>query len=73
MSQETNSVLLIRLEAFQRIFVFCPKIDVFPRGNKPMVMGQKRPNFKVGILDSFMSLGIPACCKTFLGMILECI
>ena len=31
MSQVTFSDLLIRLEAFKRIFVFCPKIDFLPR------------------------------------------
>ena len=32
MSQETFPDTLIRLEAFKRIFVFRPKIDVFPKG-----------------------------------------
>ena len=40
MSQGTFSDLLIRLEAFKGIFVFCPKIDFLPRG-KPTVLGQK--------------------------------
>ena len=30
MSQGTFSDLLIRLETFKRIFVFCPKIDFLP-------------------------------------------
>ena len=40
MSQGTFKETLIRLEAFKRIFVFCPKIDYFPRG-KSTVFGQK--------------------------------
>ena len=32
MSQRTFSDTLIRLEDFKRIFVFCPKIDVFSPG-----------------------------------------
>ena len=40
MSQGTFLDLLIRVEAFKRILVFCPKIDFLPRG-KPMVLGQK--------------------------------
>ena len=32
MSQGTFSDTLIRVEAFERIFVFGPKIDFFPRG-----------------------------------------
>ena len=40
MSQGTFSDLLIRLEAFKRIFVFRPEIDFLPRG-KPTVLGQK--------------------------------
>ena len=66
MSQGTFWDLLLRLKGFKRRFVFCPKIDFFPRGNKPTVLDQKRSNFQVGILDSFMSLGIPACRTTSL-------
>ena len=62
MSQGTFSDLLIRLEAFKRIFFFCPKIDFLPRG-KPTVLG---------IFHSFMSLGISACRKTPLGIIFKC-
>ena len=40
MFQGTCSDLLIRLEAFKRIFVCGPKIDFLPRSN-PMVLGQK--------------------------------
>ena len=40
MSQKTFSDILIRLEAFERIFVFCQKIDFFPRG-KSKALGQK--------------------------------
>ena len=40
MSKGTFSEILIRLEAFNRIFVFRPKIDFFPRG-KSMVLRQK--------------------------------
>ena len=40
MSQGTFSDTLIRLEAFKKIFVFCSKMDFFPRG-KSMVFGQK--------------------------------
>ena len=40
MSQETFSDTLIRLEAFKRIFVFCPKLDFFSRC-KSRVFGQK--------------------------------
>ena len=40
MAQGTFSDLLIRLEAFKRIFVFRPKIDSLPRG-KPTVLGKK--------------------------------
>ena len=32
MSQGTFSDLLIRLETFKRIFVFCPKMDFLPKG-----------------------------------------
>ena len=39
MSKGTFLDTLIRLEAFKRIIVFCPKIDFFPRG-KSMVFGQ---------------------------------
>ena len=38
MSQGTFLDLLIRLEAFKRTFVFCPKIDFLRRG-KPTVFG----------------------------------
>ena len=41
MSQGTFSDTLIRLKAFKRIFLFRPKIDLFPRG-KSMSFGQKR-------------------------------
>ena len=34
MSQETFSDLLTRLDAFERIFVFCPKVD-FLQGVSP--------------------------------------
>ena len=40
MSQGTFSDLLIRLEAFKRIFVVRPKINFLP-GGKPTVLGQK--------------------------------
>ena len=40
MCQGTFLSLLIRLEAFKRIFVFGPKIDFLPRG-KPTVLGKK--------------------------------
>ena len=40
MSQGTFLDLLIRFEAFKRIFVFRPNIDFLPRG-KPTVFGQK--------------------------------
>ena len=40
MSQGTFLDTLIRLEAFKRIFVFCPKLDFFQRG-KCRVFGQK--------------------------------
>ena len=40
MSQGTLSDLLIRLEAFKRIFVFRPKIDFLPWG-KLTVLHQK--------------------------------
>ena len=72
MSQGTFFNLLIRLEAFKRIFVCGPKIDFFPRG-KPTVLGQNRPNFQIDIFDYLMSLGILACRKTPLTMILKCI
>ena len=39
MSEGTSSDTLIRLEAFKRIFVFRPKIDLSQRGNS-MVFGQ---------------------------------
>ena len=32
MSQGTFLETLIRLEAFKRIFVFCPKLDFFSKG-----------------------------------------
>ena len=71
MSQETFSDILIPLEAFKRKFVFCPKIDFLPRA-RPTVFCQKGPNFQVGILHSFISLGISACRKIPLGVILRC-
>ena len=40
MSQGTFSDTLIRLEAFKRIFVFCPKMDFLHRG-KSRVFSQK--------------------------------
>ena len=40
MSQGTSLDTLIQFEAFKRIFVFRPKIDVIPRG-KSMAFGQK--------------------------------
>ena len=40
MSQGTFTDLLIRLEVFKRIFVFCPKID-YLSGGKPTVFGEK--------------------------------
>ena len=55
MSQGTFSDLQIRLEAFKRIFAFCPKIDFLPRG-KPTVFGQKLPNIQVGF---FLLLYVP--------------
>ena len=72
MSQGTFFDELIRLEAFKGIFVFCPKIDFFPRG-KFMVFARKWPNFEVGIFHLFMSLGISAFGKTALGIILKLI
>ena len=68
MSKVTFIDTLIRLEAFKRIFVFCPKIDFFPWG-KSTVFGQKRPNFEVGIFHLFMSLGISACRRIPWGII----
>ena len=67
MSQGTFLDTLIRLEAFNRIFVFRPKIDFFPR-----VFGQKWPNFEVGIFHWFIALGISECRKTPLGVIFKC-
>ena len=40
MSQGPFSDQLMRLETLKRNFVFCPKIDFWPRGN-PTVLGQK--------------------------------
>ena len=40
MSQGTFSDLLIRLEAFERVFVFRPKINFLSR-SKPTVSSQK--------------------------------
>ena len=40
MSQGTFVDTLIPLEAFKRIVVFCPKMELFPKG-KSMVFGQK--------------------------------
>ena len=40
MSKGTFWDVLIRLEAFKRIFVFSQKIDFLPRG-KPTILGQK--------------------------------
>ena len=71
MSHRTFSDLLIRLEASKRIFVFDPKIDHLPRG-KPTVLSQKCLNFQVDIFYSLMSLGIWACRKTLLKVILKC-
>ena len=45
MSQGTLSDILIRLEAFKRIFVFRPKIDFLPR-SKPTVSGKNEEIFK---------------------------
>ena len=39
MSKGTFSDILIRLEAFKRIFVFRPHIHFLPKG-KPTVLGQ---------------------------------
>ena len=44
MSQGTFSDLLIGLEAFKRIFVFCPEIDILPRG-KANGLGSKMTKF----------------------------
>ena len=70
MSQGTFSDKLIRLKAFKIIFVFRPKINFFLRG-KPMLFGQKSPNFQVGIFHLVMSLGALACRKTPLGIIFK--
>ena len=51
MSQGTFSDTLIPLEAFKRIFVLCPKIDLFPReisffkGNKEIGFWFKMTKF----------------------------
>ena len=71
MSQGMFSDTLIRLEAFERISVFRPKIEFFLRG-KSMVFGERSPNFEVAIFHLFMSLGISACRKTPLGIIFKC-
>ena len=71
MCQRTFSDTLIRLEAFKTIFVLRPKLDFFPRG-RSNVFDQKRPNFKVSILDLFMSPLISACPKHPLGIIFKC-
>ena len=70
MSQGTFLHTLIRLEAFHRILVFRPKIDLFPRGYS-IVFGQKLPNFEVGMFHLFMSLGILECRKMPLGIIFK--
>ena len=72
MSQGKFSDLMIRLEAFKRIFLFRPKIDFLPKG-KPKILGQNNQLFKSAFLTFFMSLGISAFRKTPLGMILKCI
>ena len=72
MSQGTFSDLLIRLEAFKRIFVFRLKIDFLPRG-KPTIFCQKTTNIWSRLFFySFMSLGISACHKTPFGIIFKC-
>ena len=48
MSQGTFLDTLICFEAFKRIFVFRPNIDVFLRGQS-RVSGQKWPHFEVCI------------------------
>ena len=53
MSQGIFPDLLIRFEAFKRIFLFCQKIDFLPR-NKPTFLGQKRVNFQVDIFNFFL-------------------
>ena len=56
MSQWTFSDLLIRLEAFKRIFVFRPKIDFLPRG-KPTVLSQNDQIFKSPFLTPLCPKG----------------
>ena len=46
MSQGTFLETLIRLEAFKRIFVFCPKIDFFFQGVSPGFLVKNDQIFK---------------------------
>ena len=46
MSQGTFLETLIRLEAFKRIFVFCPKIDFFLQGVSPGFLVKNDQIFK---------------------------
>ena len=45
MSHGTFSDTLIRLEAFKRIFVFPPKIDLFARSKSRLGEGKRRNEF----------------------------
>ena len=57
MSQGTLSDTLIRLETFNSIFLFRPKIDIFPRAMS-RGFGQKWPNFEVSIYYVPKDLGV---------------
>ena len=59
MSQGTFSDILIRLEAFKRIFVFCPKIDFFPRC-KSMVFGKKKKKMTKFLTRHFSLVYVPS-------------
>ena len=70
MSQGKFNDTLIRLEAFKIIFVFCQKSTFF-QGVSPRLLVKNDKNFEVGFFHSFMSVGISACRKSPLAIILK--
>ena len=72
MSQGTFSNTLIRLGAFKRTFVFCPKIDFFSKGLVQGFWSKMNQIFEVGIFHLLMALGISSCRETPLGIIFKC-
>ena len=71
MSHGTFLDTTIRWEAFKKIFVLRPKIDFFFQGVCPGFLVKNDQILEAGIFHFFMSLGISACRKTSLGIILR--